>query len=188
MYEELRDKLTAICEKFEALTGRMGEPDLLADREAYRKAAKERSELEETVRTIRMYEKIQEELAGSRELLQDASDAEMRDLAREEIVRLESEIPEIETRLKAGIPLRDAVEGLGRDGRGRLVALADALRSEIEAGATLAEAFASLEAPVPAGHVALIDAGERSGRRQNASWAGPGGRGGRGKSGNGPRS
>ncbi len=101
MYEELRDKLTAICEKFEALTGRMGEPDLLADREAYRKAAKERSELEETVRTIRMYEKIQEELAGSRELLQDASDAEMRDLAREEIVRLESEIPEIETRLKA---------------------------------------------------------------------------------------
>ena len=40
MYEELRDKLTAICEKFEALTGRMGEPDLLADREAYRKAAR----------------------------------------------------------------------------------------------------------------------------------------------------
>ena len=70
----------------------------------------------------------------------------------------------IETRLKAGIPLRDAVAGLGRNGKGRLVALADALGSELEAGATLAEAFASLEAPVPAGHVALIDAGERSGR------------------------
>ncbi len=70
----------------------------------------------------------------------------------------------IETRLKAGIPLRDAVEGLGRDGKGRLAALADALGSELGAGATLAEAFASLEASVPAGHVALIDAGESSGR------------------------
>ena len=46
----------------------------------------------------------------------------------------------IETRLKAGIPLRDAVEGLGRDGKGRLAALADALGSELGAGATLAEA------------------------------------------------
>jgi type II secretory pathway component PulF len=70
----------------------------------------------------------------------------------------------IETRLKAGIPLRDAVAGLGRNGKGPLVALADALGSELEAGATLAEAFTSLGAPVPAGHVALIDAGESSGR------------------------
>ncbi|HBO51807.1 MAG TPA: hypothetical protein DD471_07480, partial [Planctomycetes bacterium] len=50
----------------------------------------------------------------------------------------------IETRLKAGIPLRDALEGLERDGRGSLAALAGALRSQIEAGATLAQALGDL--------------------------------------------
>ena len=53
---------------------------------------------------------------------------------------------------------------MGRDGKGRLVALADALSSKIEAGSTFAEALASLETPVPAGHAALIAAGESSGR------------------------
>ena len=70
----------------------------------------------------------------------------------------------IETRLRAGIPLRDAVGGMAGEGKGRLHALAGALLSKIEDGGTLAEALGSLETPVPAGHAALIDAGESSGR------------------------
>ncbi|MFP6632143.1 MAG: type II secretion system F family protein [Planctomycetota bacterium] len=70
----------------------------------------------------------------------------------------------IETRLKAGIPLRDSLEGLERDGRGALAALAGALRSQIEAGATLAQALGDLPASTPPAHAALIDAGESSGR------------------------
>ena len=49
------------------------------------------------------------------------------------------------------------------EGKGRLHALAGALLSKIEDGGTLAEALGSLETPVPAGHAALIDAGESSG-------------------------
>ena len=70
----------------------------------------------------------------------------------------------IETRLKAGIPLRDALEGLETDGRGSLAALAGGLRSRIEAGATLAQALGDLPASTPPAHAALIDAGESSGR------------------------
>lgn len=70
----------------------------------------------------------------------------------------------IETRLRAGIPLRDAVEGLAADGKGRVAVLAAALFSKIEGGATLAEALGNLETRIPAGHAALIEAGESSGR------------------------
>ena len=69
----------------------------------------------------------------------------------------------IETRLRAGIPLRDALEGLEADGRGSLAVLAGALRSRIEAGASLAQALGDLPPSPPLAHAALIDAGESSG-------------------------
>ena len=70
----------------------------------------------------------------------------------------------IETRLRAGIPLRDAVGGMAADGGGRLGALAGALHLKIEGGGTLSEALGGLDTRVPAGHAALIEAGESSGR------------------------
>ncbi len=70
----------------------------------------------------------------------------------------------IETRLRAGIPLRDAVGGMATDGKGQLRVLAGTLHAKIEAGGTLSEALATLDIRVPAGHAALIEAGESSGR------------------------
>jgi type II secretory pathway component PulF len=69
----------------------------------------------------------------------------------------------IETRLRAGIPLREALEGLETDGTGPLAAFAGVLRSRIETGATLAQALGDLPASPPPAHAALIDAGESSG-------------------------
>ena len=63
------------------MTRRLGEPDLLADHEAYGKVAKERADLEETVRTFRRHEKLREEILGSREVLRDTADAELQGLA-----------------------------------------------------------------------------------------------------------
>ncbi|MBI2880629.1 MAG: peptide chain release factor 1 [Candidatus Tectomicrobia bacterium] len=103
----MRSALAGMCERFDALTRRMGEPDLLADREAYRKTAKERAELEEVVRTFRRHEKIRKELEESREVLRGASEAELRELAREEIARLEAELEEAERRLKRLMVPRD---------------------------------------------------------------------------------
>jgi peptide chain release factor 1 len=100
LQEELRSKLAGICETFDTLTRRLGEPDLLADHETYGKVAKERSDLEGVVQAFRRYEKLEEEVAGSREVLRETSDAEMKDMAREEITRLESELEETEAHIK----------------------------------------------------------------------------------------
>ncbi|MFQ5913197.1 MAG: peptide chain release factor 1 [Nitrospinota bacterium] len=100
MQEELRSRLAAIGERFDALTRRMGQPELLADREAYGKVAKECAELEEVVQTFRRHEKLQEEIEGSREIFQTAAEAELRDLAREEINRLEAGLAEVEANLR----------------------------------------------------------------------------------------
>ena len=107
MQEELRQKLAVIREKFDALTRRLGDPDLLADHEAYGKVAKERAELEEVVETFRRYEKLQEEAGGGQEVLQEAADPELRELAREEVARLESELAEVESRLRRLMVPRD---------------------------------------------------------------------------------
>ncbi len=100
MQEELRSKLAGISETFDALTRRLGDPDLLADHETYGKVAKERSEMEEVVRAFRRFEKLEKEIVGSREVLRESSDAEMRELAREEISRLESEQEQTEALLR----------------------------------------------------------------------------------------
>ena len=53
---------------------------------------------------------------------------------------------------------------MAADGGGRLGALAGALHLKIEGGGTLSEALGGLDTRVPAGHAALIEAGESSGR------------------------
>ena len=100
MQEELLEKLTAICENFDSLTRQMGEPELLANHEAFRKAAQARAELEGVVQAFRRYEKTRREIGESRDILRESSDTEMKELAKEEIAGLETERTELEQRLR----------------------------------------------------------------------------------------
>lgn len=100
MQEEFLGKLSAICERSDFLVQQMGKPELLADREAYRKVAKERAELEEVVQTFRQHEEFFRELNESREILKESPEHEMQELAKEEISRLETELIKLEQQLR----------------------------------------------------------------------------------------
>jgi peptide chain release factor 1 len=85
--------------RFEELTRQLADPAIMGDADAYRKASKAYSDLEEIVGKYREWKKASSELEGARAMATD-SDPEMREIASEEIARLEPAIARIEEQLK----------------------------------------------------------------------------------------
>jgi len=91
-------KLDRLETRFEELNGQMADPAVISDADLYRKVSKEHNSLAETVGKYREWKKVEEELSQARPMLQD-SDAAMREMAQEEIARLEPERARIEEEL-----------------------------------------------------------------------------------------
>jgi peptide chain release factor 1 len=99
MNPHLLERLAALDERFEVLIRRLGEPEVIADRETFRTLAKERAELQEMVGLYRRLRALEVEIGQGREVLAEAEEAELRELAREEVQRLEGDRGEVEARL-----------------------------------------------------------------------------------------
>lgn len=93
------DKLKGVEDRFTELETRLSDPEMVKDREAYQKCAREHADLGKIVSVFRVYKQVLEELDGSMELLRD-SDPEIRDMARAETDSLNRKKAELETALK----------------------------------------------------------------------------------------
>src|SRR5579871_2403855 len=96
---EFRGKLDQIEVRFEELTRQMADPAVISDADQYRKITKAHSELSEVVAKYREWKDASSQFDQAKAMLTD-SDAEMQQMAREEILRLEPAIAEIEQELK----------------------------------------------------------------------------------------
>jgi len=96
---EYQRRLDEIEARFADLERQMADPAIIADADTYRKVARTRSELEPVVEKYREYKQIQHNIEDARPMLAE-SDAELRDMARDEISRLEPELARIEHELK----------------------------------------------------------------------------------------
>ena len=96
---EYAQKLDDIERRFEELTRQMADPAVINDSDTYRKTAKARSELEEIVNKYREHKRVHHNLEEARPMLQE-SDAELRQMALDEVQRLEPELARIEGELK----------------------------------------------------------------------------------------
>lgn len=94
------DKLTDIENRFEELERLLADPEVAQDYEKITELSKERSKLTEIVTLFRDYKRQEEELAGARDLLKETDDAEMRELAQDEIHELETNMEEALEQLK----------------------------------------------------------------------------------------
>ena len=81
------EKLKGVEDRFTQLEARLSDPQVLQDREAYQKYAKEHADLTEVVNAFREYKKLDAELDDSLALLKD-NDPEIKQLAKEEVDRL----------------------------------------------------------------------------------------------------
>jgi len=83
------DKLLNVESKYDELMTKLGTAEVQADAAEYRRSAKTLSELEPLVQKFREYKGVEEGIKGAEELV-NGNDAEMRELAREELKTLES--------------------------------------------------------------------------------------------------
>ncbi|MDX1981071.1 MAG: peptide chain release factor 1 [Bryobacteraceae bacterium] len=96
---QYNEKLDGIEARFEQLTAQMADPEVISDGETYRKTAKARSEIEELVMKYREWKRVQGELEGARGMLEE-TDADLRQMAADDIASLEPELTRLEEDLK----------------------------------------------------------------------------------------
>src|SRR5579863_8154420 len=94
---QYRPKLDEMERRYEEMTAQMADPSVINDSAQYRKVTKARSELEDTVAKYREWKTVNENLEQARAM---QNDAELADMAREEILHLEPQLEQMEEDLK----------------------------------------------------------------------------------------
>src|SRR3981189_325807 len=96
---QFEQRLAETEKRFEGLTQQLSDPILINDGDAYRKAAKARSDIEEVVSKYRDWKQYSDELAQANGMLAEA-DADLRAMAEDEVARLTPLIQKTEENLK----------------------------------------------------------------------------------------
>ena len=97
----MESRLDGIRRSYQALTERLGDPDVIGDSKLLQKVMSDRAQSEEVVLVYEDYCRLKEELEGATELFQDAGDdAEIREMARAEIKEIEPQLDELEEKMK----------------------------------------------------------------------------------------
>ena len=99
MKTSLLTKLDALADRHEEVAALLGDADTAADQNRFRDLSKEFAHLNEVVTQHQRWTQLQETVADARQMLND-SDAELRELAAEEIAEAERELTEIEAALQ----------------------------------------------------------------------------------------
>jgi peptide chain release factor 1 len=94
------EKLDALENKYDELSGQLGAPEVLADQQRYTRVARQHRELEEVVAKYREYKSITQGLRETREMLETEEDAELVSLARAELAELEERLESVNAALK----------------------------------------------------------------------------------------
>jgi peptide chain release factor 1 len=106
----LLTKLDALADRHEEVAALLGDADTAADQNRFRDLSKEFAHLNEVVTQHQRWTQLQETVADARQMLND-SDAELRELAAEEIAEAERELTEIEAALQVLLLPQDPSDG-----------------------------------------------------------------------------
>jgi peptide chain release factor 1 len=94
------DKLEDLLRHFEELMNTLSEPDVANDPNRFRKLMKEQSDLQPIVDAYKEYKACNQNIEDSLSILNEESDEEMRELAKEEMNESKSRLGELEQTLK----------------------------------------------------------------------------------------
>ena len=106
MKESVVRKLENLVERFEEVQALLGDPQVIGDQDKFRNLSKEFSQLEDVVSGFNAYKQAQENLESANEMLNE-DDADMREMAQEELKLAKAEIERLETELQVLLLPRD---------------------------------------------------------------------------------
>lgn len=94
------DKLEDLLIRFEEILSELNEPTVVNNQERFRKLMKEQNDLQPLVDAYTEYKKCKKDVDDSLAILEEESDEEMRELAKEEMNESKERIEELEQELK----------------------------------------------------------------------------------------
>ena len=94
------EKLDGIVERYSEIMEQLNDPNVVNNQENFRKLMKEQSDLAPIVELYQQYKQAKKTIEESLSILDEESDEEMRELAKEELNEAKASIPEMEEKLK----------------------------------------------------------------------------------------
>lgn len=94
------DKLEFLEDRYEELSNKISDPDIINQQDMWKKLVKEHSNLEEIVVKYREYKKVVEGIKDAKEMLKDKLEDDFRDMVKLELGELEEQQEELEKCLK----------------------------------------------------------------------------------------
>ncbi len=94
------DRLDDLLIRFEELMEELNSPDVALDQKRFRKLMKEQADLTPIVEAYKEYKKANQDVEDSLALLEEESDEEMREMAKEELAEAKKRIEELEQEMK----------------------------------------------------------------------------------------
>lgn len=94
------DKLNFIEEKFEDLSQKISDPDVISDQPTWQKFIKEHASIKPIVDKYREYKEVKSGIEEARDILKDSKDNELKEMAKMEMEELECQVEPLEDELK----------------------------------------------------------------------------------------
>ena len=94
------DKLEDLLFRYEQLMQELSEPDVASDTNRFRKLMKEQNDLTPIVEAFKNYKQEKQNIEDSLMILEEESDEEMREMAKEELNEAKAKVEELEKELK----------------------------------------------------------------------------------------
>ncbi len=103
----LLDKLDALRARYEETSTLITDPSVIADQQRYVRLTREYKELEDLMQARKEYADLLSNLEEAKTLLVTESDAELKEMAREEVSQCEARLPELEENIKMMLVPKD---------------------------------------------------------------------------------
>ncbi|HHX01542.1 MAG TPA: peptide chain release factor 1 [Firmicutes bacterium] len=94
------ERLAQLEDKYQDLTEKLSDPEIIADHQQFQKLAKAHAELEEVVNVYKEYKSVVAEIAEAKELLEDKLEPDFKAMVQEELEQLEKKQVDLEQELK----------------------------------------------------------------------------------------
>ena len=101
------EKLDAVVDKYNELTEIVADPDVISNQSVWQKHMKEMGEMEPIVKKYIEYKEAREALEFAKELVENESDEELRDMAKLEVSEQEENIETISSELRVLLVPKD---------------------------------------------------------------------------------
>lgn len=104
-------RLDGLKHKFEEIGQQLSDPDVIADMKKYVALNKEYRDLEPIVKACDEYKNLVSNIDSARDILANEKDADMREMAKEELAELEEKQPKLEEEIKLMLIPADPQDG-----------------------------------------------------------------------------